>query len=264
MFLQLFPLVAIVTLGACAARLGPSQSDKARAQPFFEAGVGFYNDRSYPASLDAFEQAARLAPKEPSIEMHRALALYAVGREAQGIALMREACALTSPFPECWNNLSYLHLKENQNSEALVAADKALATATYASPWLALSNRGIALHRLQRPAEAVQAFQQALARSPGSPSCWTHLHLSRSQLALAQFQLAERHARIGRDLCDTDARSHLWLAYVKFKVGDVAGAREIYSEVLRVFRKAEDREEARNALTLLNREEPLAEPDLFL
>jgi tetratricopeptide (TPR) repeat protein len=259
-----FLFLSALTLAACASLPRSTESQRRQARPYFEMGIGHYNDRNYPQSLEAFEEAARIAPRDPGIEMHRALALYAVGRDVQGIDLMRKSCGLQDPFPECWNNLSYLFLKSGRHSEAREAAETALQTATYSSPWLAHSNRGLALHALGRHAEAIDAFKSSQASSRSAANCWTQLYLSRSHLALANFTEALRYARVGRDLCEMEARAHFWLAYVRFKVGDMASARDTLTEILQVFRDAHERDRARSALNQLNREEPLAEPELFL
>ena len=242
----------------------PSAKDRSRAQSYFNAGLGFFTDANYPESLRAFEEAASLSPRDPDIEMHRALALFHVGREDAAIEVLKATCPLRLEFPECHNNLSYLTLKRGRYAESLVAADKALASPTYSSPDLARMNRGLALHALGRYREAVESFSKVQDRSSGQLRCRNELYLSRSHLALANFVEAVRFARVGRELCENEARGHLWMAYIEYRVGEIGRARDTYTEIIRTFRDPEVRDEARVSLNRLNREEVLSEPKLFL
>jgi tetratricopeptide (TPR) repeat protein len=251
-------------LGACAMISAPSARNRSKAQNYFNAGLGFFTDGNYPESLRAFEKAASLSPNDPDIEMHRALALFNVGREEASIELMRATCRLREEFPECHNNLSYLTLKQGRYSESLAAADKALASPTYSSPDLARMNRGLALHALGRYRDAVASFSKVQERAPLQLRCRNELYLSRSHLALANFVEAVRFARVGRELCENEPRGHLWMGYIEYRVGEIGRARDTFTEIIRTFRDPEVRDEARVSLNRLNREEVLSEPKLFL
>jgi Tfp pilus assembly protein PilF len=252
-------------LGACALMSGPSNQDQDRANDYFSAGVGYFGDQKYPQSLQAFEEASRLWPQNPNFEMHRALALFYVGREDQALSLMEKTCPSVPQFPECHNNLSALYLKQKRYAPALASAEKALSVPTYVSPELAFTNKGLALQGLGRPREALQALQSVKEeRNSRIARCQNLILQSRSHLALAEFSDARRKARVARELCENEARCRFWQAYVEYRLGEMHEAREILDDTMRTFRDAAIRDEARTALNRLNREEALAEPEVIL
>jgi len=259
---SLIPLLSLI-LGACSLLSHPSEKDLARAENYFNAGVAFFEDKSYAESLQAFEEAARLSPQDSNIEMHRALALFKVGREEQALDILQKTCPERPEFPECYNNYSQLLILKRHYLEGLQAADKALASPTYSSPDFARVTKGLALHHLGRHQEAITTWKSV--HEPNRPlRCRISLYLSRSSLALANFSEASRHARIGRDLCENDPHGPIWMAYVQYRLGEIDDARSVLTEAIRTFRTPEARDQARVMLNRLNREEVLAEPSLFL
>ncbi|MEO5667913.1 MAG: tetratricopeptide repeat protein [Bdellovibrionota bacterium] len=257
-------LTAAFYLGGCSSLSSPSQKRIDSANNFFGMGLGFFDDGSYPESLQAFEQASALIPNNPDFEMHRALALYYVDRHEQSLDLLRKTCLLREEFPDCHNNLAVLLLKSGKSAEALKHAEKALSAATYSTPNFAKTNKGLALHALGRDREAIETFTTIQDDSSSPLHCRNELYLSRSYLSLANFSQASRHARIGRDVCLNEETALLWQAYVQYRTGQIVEAKDLYLEALRTFHNPELRDEARVSLNQLNREEVLAEPKLFL
>lgn len=252
-----------LALGACSLLSHTSEKDLKNADNYFNAGVGFLDDKNYPESLQAFEEAVRLSPRDPNFEMHRALALFKVGREEESLRIFKKTCPIPKEFPECYNNYSQLLVLKGQYREGLQAADKALESPTYSSPDFARINKGLALHYLGRYKDAISTWS-TVGELSRPLRCRVSLYLSRSSLALADFSEASRHARIGRDLCENDPHGPIWAAYVQYRVGEIEAARDILTDAIRTFRQPEIRDQARVLLNRLNREEVLAEPPLFL
>lgn len=251
-------------MGACALT-GPSNSEKHQAQNLFQAGIGFYESKQYPQSLQAFQGAWELDSKNVAYKMHYALALNSVGKTDKSLQILEEACKESrNPYPECENNLSALLIRSGRYEQALTAAEKALSIATYASPETALRNKGLSLYFLQRYSEAEIVLLQSLGPHGGNGSCLTRMYLSRSTLAMARFKDALREARLARNICENRGDTHFWLAYTLYKSAQIAEAIAVLAELRDQSRDPETRAQAQKMISQLNREEPLAEPAIIL
>ena len=67
-----------------AAWAQPSPADRAEARTHFQAGVAAYGRRQYPAALEEFQSAYRLAP-HPSVRVNMANCYVQLGRPAEAI-----------------------------------------------------------------------------------------------------------------------------------------------------------------------------------
>jgi tetratricopeptide (TPR) repeat protein len=70
------------------------------AQVAFRLGLGFLDDRQYPAAVRAFDEVVRLAPSAPEGPFNRALARAATGRRAEALADLETARVAESRVAE--------------------------------------------------------------------------------------------------------------------------------------------------------------------
>jgi tetratricopeptide (TPR) repeat protein len=241
-----------------------SRENQIQARSFFEAGVSLFTEERYPESLRAFEEATRHHPKHPSYEMHKALALFYLGRREVALEHIKMSCALSDDFPECHNNESLLLLEMDRPEEALISAQKALAITTFRNPERALKNLGRAYYKMQRFEEAESSFNEALNKPGSQRFCDIRLLRSQSLLALTRFQEALREAQTSRNLCETEPATHFWLAYTQYRLAQMSEAESTLQNASRLFRDPQVRMKAEEMKMQLIREEHLAEPNILL
>ena len=70
-------------LGACASGGNSGVESTPESTANFAMGVAAYTSGQYPAALGYFSTAERLAPDNPSYEMHTGMALMALERNAE-------------------------------------------------------------------------------------------------------------------------------------------------------------------------------------
>lgn len=119
----------------------------------------FRRDR-HAEALAAFDAGLVYAPLDADLHNSRAGALRKLGWLAQSEAAAREALRLTPAFPEAAMNLGTALLKQSRPAEALEAYRNAL---TMRSDWGdAFNGEGLALRALDRLDEARTAFESAV------------------------------------------------------------------------------------------------------
>ena len=115
-----------------------------------------------------YEQVLRIAPRNRDA-LNLLGRLFALGGELeQGMRLLRRGLAFAPNFAGARINLCWALLQAGRPKEAAAQAETGLASAP-GDPML-LHNRGIALHRLQRPADGLACFEQALAAGHPQPA----------------------------------------------------------------------------------------------
>ncbi len=146
----------------------------ANEEAWYSLGRVRYTNQEFQTSLEAFEHALALAPRDVRAENNRGLALDALNRTEEAIAAYRRALSWQTPEtpqPEQpMINLATALIRRGDTAEALPLLQRAEAVAP-ASPAVRESieeQLGHLYLRQNRLPEAGTAFEQALALSPGS------------------------------------------------------------------------------------------------
>jgi predicted TPR repeat methyltransferase len=131
------------------------------AEAFFNRGITRQEQINPSAALQDFENALRLRADYAEAHCARGAALLSLRQYAEALQSSNRALALKSAFPEASCNLGIAHFRLGDFSSALVSFDQAIALqAHYAK---AHQYRANTLGRLERGAEAIVAYQTALA-----------------------------------------------------------------------------------------------------
>jgi protein O-GlcNAc transferase len=160
-------------------------------------GVLRYHQRNFREAQDWLEKALARQANASDTLLHYGLVLAALEQsEAALVALDRAIAALPrnhSALALVHANRGEIFLSEGQAAQALAAFDQALAVETgMAAAW---NNRGLALAMLKRHEEALASFNRVIALSPGSVQAHNNRgdalrELRRLDEALASFDRA--------------------------------------------------------------------------
>jgi tetratricopeptide (TPR) repeat protein len=117
-------------------------------------------------ALEAFDTLVRLAPSHAEGYAHRARVLESQARYAEALREFDKALSLKADSALLLNRGTIL-MQLQRPQEALAAFDKAIAAGL--DHHGAYFNRGVALTALARPQEALAAYEEALLRQPDYP-----------------------------------------------------------------------------------------------
>lgn len=245
----------LLSLIACSHR---SHSNPKEAGIHFQVGLSLFEDKEYPKALEEFKKARALDDASAAIRMHVGLAYLKIEKLNEASQEIELACKMQDPFPECWNNLSYVELKRGHPREAATFAQKALQTDTYPTPETALENWALAQIDIKDFKGARKNLEHARRLKPESCSLRTAsvLLLGRQ----GDWDEALRESRRTIHLCRIDPAPHLWEAYALYKLGQRAQAEAKYHEILNLFNRPDAADAARVALDRLKNRIPLKEP----
>jgi predicted TPR repeat methyltransferase len=199
-----------------------SDVDHARAL-FFEA-LDFLDASDFRAAEARFRQALRLSPNNPAILTNLSVALLQQGKRTDAGGFAAKAVAADPRNVAALLVLADSHTHAGDLSAALDAYDRIIAL----EPRIAEvhNNRGLVLHRLARPAEALASCDHAIALSPSLSDAHVNrgnaLHaLGRHDEALAAYDHAlvlspyRVEALLGRGnvLCEESRHEEALMAY---------------------------------------------------
>src|SRR5262245_18814859 len=196
--------------GRQAATIPMSDDDQARAL-FFEALESL--DASHFRLAEArLRQALQLSPANPAVLTNLSAALMQQGKRADARDFAAKAVAADAGNVEALLVLADCQAHAGELNAALADYDRVIALEPRIAE--AHNNRGLMLHRLARPAEALESCDRAIALSPNLSDAHVNrgnaLHaLSRDDEALAAYDHAlvlspnrvEAHLGRGNVLC---------------------------------------------------------------
>ncbi len=139
-----------------------SNVEQARAL-FFEA-LAFLDASDFPAAEARLRQALRLSPDNPAIFTNLSVALLQQGNRADAREFAAKAYVADPRNIEALLVLADCHTHAGDLTAALDDYDRI--TALEPGIAEAHNNRGLVLHRLARPAEALASCDRAIALSP--------------------------------------------------------------------------------------------------
>lgn len=195
------------------------------ANAYLEAGREVEAER-------AFDRALQLAPDEARFA--RDLMQFHLDREgvAEAEALLRDRFAALARDPERLFLEAKLSSREGRDSAAVAQYDAALleSRGTMAEAWL---NRGAALRRLGRTADALDSYQRALDVRPVYPEAWFNIGVGRSELGDREgaIEAYDRSLELDRD------QPRAW-----YNLGMQWSALDRYDEAIRALEQAVERD----------------------
>lgn len=126
---------------------------------WFDEGTALYNLGRYNESIEAFNRAIELDPKNEEIWNNYGLDLYSLYRYDEAIKAYEKAIEINASYADAWNNKGAALAVQGEYEKALEAFDKATKIDPgYAKAW---NNKGKALRLLNRDSEADIAFAMA-------------------------------------------------------------------------------------------------------
>jgi tetratricopeptide (TPR) repeat protein len=149
----------------------------------------YFQQQRAADALMAAEAALKIAPQAADSLMLKGVLLQAAGRREEARDAIRSAANLKPDNAESWYNLGLVESELKNPAEAVAAFDRALALQPTPQAW---HNRGLALQQMAQHGEALESFDRALALAPSAlPALYGRaealLELGRNQDAMAAF-----------------------------------------------------------------------------
>jgi predicted O-linked N-acetylglucosamine transferase (SPINDLY family) len=148
---------------------------------------------NYTEAADYFARAARITPRDASIQYNLAKALSDSGNDKDSVTHHKKAVALAPNNPEAWLSYGKTAFNLFQYEEALSYFEKALSLKPdYHQAW---TNKGATLHEFKRYYEAIAHYDKALSLKPDYHQAWTNKalvlqELKRYEEAIAHYDKA--------------------------------------------------------------------------
>ena len=152
---------------------------------------------------------AEYRPDEARWHFHRGIALLETGRPVAAAVELQCATARNPAHTWSWLYLAAAYEQMGRLDDALAACQRAVALSGWPNAW---NNLGWILSRLNRPAEAEQAFLEAIRRDPGYRKAWENL--IRIRLETGDYAGAEAAARQGLALNPDNADAWNTLGWI--------------------------------------------------
>jgi len=165
----------------------------------------------YPEAIAAVGSGLMANPKSYALHLRLGAAYLAAGRYGGAESVFRDLVSAGDPLPTGYVGLAQVLLRTGRAEEA--AADLSDAEKKLGPTFLISYFRGLALDRAGKPSEALAAFQQAIHLNPNSAE--THLHLGKAKFAMRHVNeaIAEFHETLRLDPANVQAKRLLSQAY---------------------------------------------------
>lgn len=158
----LFCVWAGLGLGCATSSARHEQEQNARkAASHVEIGGDHLANGRSALALREFMAAEKLDPDNARVHYALGDAYLARGKRPKAEEHMRRALAISPDYHDARLFLSALLLMEKRYEDAVAECDLLIDDPTFQSPWRALTNRGWALFKLDRPEEARDTFRLA-------------------------------------------------------------------------------------------------------
>lgn len=185
-----------------------------------QRGAAYLRDGDPAAALAEYEQALRREPENADLHYGMALALAALGRQADRIESLRKALSLDPSSAGARNELGAAYTEEQRYAEA----ETELRAAVEASPGdpSPSNNLGVLYVKLGRLAEAEALFRRAIEDDPSA----AHVHVNWG-LALASLgRLGDARAALlaAKGLDSEDPKADRALSMVEARMSDARQA----------------------------------------
>lgn len=168
--------------------------ERRRAEIRIELAAQYFQAGQAAVALDQVSQALQADPTYPDAHNLLALIYMELRENARAEAAFQQALRLAPRDPDILNNYGWFLCQTDRIDAALAQFAQALANPLYAQPAKSLNNSGICELRRGRDEPAKAFFQQAFRQDPTSAVAMLNLaelHLKRNELEQAGFY-AER------------------------------------------------------------------------
>ncbi|HYM37949.1 MAG TPA: tetratricopeptide repeat protein [Nitrospiraceae bacterium] len=168
--------------GGCSA----SQEQVKKAQGHVGEGVAVFKTDQQSAYV-FFQKALKEDPKNRDAHYYIAL-IYAMQEKfQQAEAEIREVLDIDPDYPEAYNFLGQVFVKQNQRQDAIRAFRKAVGYPLYSTPDVAYYQLGLVLELEGDMQGAMQAFEDALKVTPSNvPQALVYLEVGRVHYKMGQ------------------------------------------------------------------------------
>ena len=160
-------LAALALVGGCAtsgdvAQDRLSAADEARARAHQSVGANHLREGRVPLAIRELRASEELNPNDRWTQLTLAEAYRMKGLNADAERHLHKALEIDPKFQDARLTLSGLYIQTDRYREAIEEAQLLIDDPTFPQPWTALTNKGWALIRLERRAEAREALVAAI------------------------------------------------------------------------------------------------------
>jgi Tfp pilus assembly protein PilF len=175
-----------VCLGLLAAVGCVSEERMKKADGYYQEGVAVLNNDQQSAYV-SFQKALKENPRHRDAHYYVAFIYAFQEKFDQAEAEVREAIRTDSDYPDAYNFLGQVLIKQNRRQEAIAAFRKATSYPLYSTPDVAYYQLGLALELEGDMQNARQAFEDALKVTPSNvPQAMVYLELGRVHYKLGE------------------------------------------------------------------------------
>lgn len=175
-----------VCLGLLAAAGCVSEERMKKAEGYYQEGVAVLNTDQQSAYV-SFQKSLKENPRHRDAHYYVAFIYAYQEKFDQAEAEVREALRTDPDYPEAYNFLGQVLIKQNRRQEAIAAFRKATSYPLYSTPDVAYYQLGVALEMEGDMQNARQAFEDALKVTPHNvPQALVYLELGRVHYKLGE------------------------------------------------------------------------------
>lgn len=182
----------------------------------------------YPEAMTAVQSGLAASPKSYALHLRLGATFLAAGRYAEAENVFRELVAAGDPLPTGYVGLAQVLLRTGRAQEA--ASELGDAEKTLGRQFLLSYFRGLALDRAGKPSESVAAFREAVQLN--SKSAEAHLNLGKMELAASHLNEAIAELQFTLRLNPGDRQAKRLLSQAYRRAGDTKNA-EKFAEASR-------------------------------
>lgn len=175
-----------VCLGLLAVAGCVSEERMKKAEGYYQEGVAVLNTDQQSAYV-SFQKSLKENPRHRDAHYYVAFIYAYQEKFDQAEAEVREALRTDPDYPEAYNFLGQVLIKQNRRQEAIAAFRKATSYPLYSTPDVAYYQLGVALEMEGDMQNARQAFEDALKVTPHNvPQALVYLELGRVHYKLGE------------------------------------------------------------------------------
>lgn len=176
-----------VCLGLLAAAGCVSEERMKKADGYYQEGVAVLNSGDQQSAYVSFQKALKENPRHRDAHYYVAFIYAFQEKFDQAEAEVREAIRTDPDYPDAYNFLGQVLIKQNRRQEAIDAFRKAVSYPLYSTPDVAYYQLGLVLEMEGDMQNARQAFEDALKVAPPNvPQARVYLELGRVHYKLGE------------------------------------------------------------------------------
>jgi tetratricopeptide (TPR) repeat protein len=198
-----------------AANLAPSQEES-----WLNLTRELMEVSRYTEAISAVQQGLASNPKSYALHLRLGAVYLASGKYAEAETVFRDLVTAGDPLPTGYVGLAQVLLRTGRADEA--ASELAAAQQKLGPTFLVSYFRGLALERAAKPSEALSSFQDAVRLNPDSAEAYLGVGQAELALGRARDAIAELEHALRLDPKNVQARRLLSTAYRK--AGDLRNA----------------------------------------